>query len=135
MKKIFRIGDQKQCTFIVKDEDVAAFTTGVVHHVYSTFALARDAEWTTRQFVLELKDEDEEGIGTKVSVIHHAPAFTGEEVIITGTITHMEHHEIICSYEAKAGRRLIASGETGQKILKREKFDRLFAHAKHKHRR
>lgn len=134
VKKLFKIGDQKQCSFKVKDEDVAAFTTGVVHHVYSTFALARDAEWTTRQFVIEMKDADEEGIGTKVSVVHHSPAFTGETVIITGTITHMEHHEVICSFEAKVGRRLVASGETGQKILKREKFDRLFAHARKRRR-
>jgi len=119
--------------FIVKDEDVAAFTTGVVHHVYSTFALARDAEWTTRQFVLEMKEIDEEGIGTMVSVTHHSPAFTGEEVIITGMIIRIQHHEIICSYEAKVGRRLVATGETGQKILKKEKFERLFAHAKLKH--
>lgn len=132
MKKLYKIGDQKQCTFIVRDEDVAAFTTGVVHHVYSTFALARDAEWTTRQFVLEMREEDEEGIGTKVSVTHHSPAFTGEEVIITGTIIHLAHHEILCSYEAKVGRRLVATGETGQKILKREKFERLFSHAKQK---
>ena len=117
-------------TFIVKHEDVAAFTTGVVHDVYSTFALARDAEWTTRQFVLEIKGEDEEGIGTMVSVIHHAPAFIGEEVVFTGTIVRIMNHEIICAYEAKVGRRLVASGETGQKILKRSKFEKLFSNAK-----
>ena len=111
---------------------MAAFSTGIVHHVYSTFALARDAEWTTRQFVLEMKDEDEEGIGTMVSVTHHSPAFTGEEVTITGIIIRLQHHEIICRYEAKVGKRLVAIGETGQKILKREKFDRLFHLTKNK---
>ena len=116
----------------MKDEDVAAFTSGVVHHVYSTFALARDAEWTTRQFVLEMRDDDEEGIGSMVSVTHHSAAFTGEEVLITGTIMRIKHHEIICSFEAKVGKRMVATGETGQKILKREKFEQLFNHAKNK---
>jgi fluoroacetyl-CoA thioesterase len=52
MKKIFKTGDIKEYTHIVVKEDVAAFETGLVHPVYSTFALARDAEWTCRQFVL-----------------------------------------------------------------------------------
>lgn len=130
MKSIFKRGDEKQLTFVVSKADVAAFSTGTVHHVYSTFALARDAEWTTRQFVLELRESDEEGIGTMISVVHHSPALIGEEVVITGRIKRISNHEIICSYEAKVGKRLIASGETGQKILKREKFKKLFSSLK-----
>jgi len=132
VKKIFKEGDRKELKFMVKDEDVATFSSGKVHHVYSTFSLARDAEWTTRQFVLEMRDHDEEGIGTMVTVIHHSPALVGEEVTITGTVLRIQNHEIICNYEAKVGRRLIATGETGQKILKKEKFERHFSRLKSK---
>ena len=131
MKKVFKEGDTKQLKFRVKKNDVAEFPTGIVHDVYSTFALARDAEWTTRQFVLEMRDDDEEGIGTMLSVHHHSPALVGEEVTITGTLKKIERHEIICSYEARIGNRLIATGETGQKILKREKFSKLFNSLNH----
>ncbi|MCY7408927.1 MAG: hypothetical protein LH473_01515 [Chitinophagales bacterium] len=127
MKNIFKSGDVKQLTFVVKKSDMPTFPTGTVHEVYSTFALARDAEWTTRQFVLEMRDEDEEGIGTMVSVIHHAAAFVGEEVLITGKIKSIINHELICEYKASVGSRLIATGETGQKILKREKFEKIFS--------
>lgn len=130
MKNIFKPGDVKELRFVVKKSDMPTFPTGTVHEVYSTFALARDAEWTTRQFVLEMRDDDEEGIGTMVSVIHHAAAFLGEEVLITGNVKRIHHHEIICGYEAKVNNRLIASGETGQKILKREKFEKLFSSMK-----
>ena len=130
MKSIFRRGDEKQLAFVVSDADVATFPTGIVHQVYSTFALVRDAEWTTRQFVLEMRENDEEGIGTMVSVVHHSPALIGEEVVITGRIKRISHHEIICNFDAKVGTRLIASGETGQKIMKRVKFEKLFSSIK-----
>jgi predicted thioesterase len=129
VKSLFKPGDQRVLKFTVQPQDVAEFSTGIVHHVYSTFALARDAEWTTRQFVLEMRDHDEEGIGTLVRVEHHSPAFVGEQVTITGTITQLHRHEIICRFEVHAASRLIASGETGQKIFKREKLEKLFLHS------
>jgi fluoroacetyl-CoA thioesterase len=110
----------------VTQEDAARFPTGEVHNVYSTFALARDAEWAGRLFVLEMKETDEEGIGTAVTVSHHSPALIGETVTITSTLGEVKGNEIITPYEAKVGDRLVASGETKQKILKKEKLDRLF---------
>jgi predicted thioesterase len=112
----------------VKPQDVASFHGVVVHNVYATFALARDAEWTTRQFVLEMKDDDEEGIGTHLSIKHRGPAFVGEEITFTGRFLRLTAGELICSFEASVGDRMIATGETGQKILKLEKIKSLFNH-------
>jgi fluoroacetyl-CoA thioesterase len=130
LKHIFKTGDTKQYKKIVQPNETAHFESGEVHPVYSTFALARDAEWACRLFVLEMKESHEEGIGTMVSVMHHSPALTGQEVVITATIKSLERHEIICSYEARVGERLIATGESGQKILTKEKVERLFADLK-----
>lgn len=127
MKSIFKPGDKIQFKKVVEPVDVASFHDMVVHPVYSTFALARDAEWTTRQLVLEMKDADEEGIGTFLTVEHKAPAFIGEEIVFTGIIDSMNEHELICHYEARVGERVIASGKTGQKILKKEKIEKLFS--------
>ena len=77
MRSVFKPGDKKQYSVIVSEKDIAEFETGVVHRFYSTFALSRDAEWTCRQFVLEMKGADEEGIGTFIYVNHHAPALVG----------------------------------------------------------
>lgn len=125
MQHPFQTGDQQRFTRVVREEDCAAFDNDMVHPVYSTFALARDAEWCCRLFVLEMKESDEEGIGTMIRVQHHAPAKLGSSVDFTATITSLQGHEIICSYEARIGQQLIASGETGQKILKKEKLKRL----------
>ncbi|NSL88184.1 thioesterase family protein [Chitinophaga solisilvae] len=127
MRSIFQPGDVKTFGRIVRTEDCAAFDSGQVHPVYATFALARDAEWCCRLFVLEMKEEGEEGIGTQLSVDHVSPALQGSEVVFTATITALQGNEIICRYEARCNNRLIATGTQSQKILKKEKLERLFS--------
>src|SRR6187402_2844103 len=126
MKVVFKPGDQKDYRHVVQPGDVAAFQGEVVHSVCSTFALARDIEWTSRQFVLAMREDDEEGIGTFLSIDHKSPAFVGEEIVFTAYIDQLTGNELICTYEAKVGERLIANGKTGQKILKREKIEKIF---------
>lgn len=125
MKDIFRKGDTLTYTRTVGQEDFARFESGLVHPVCSTFALARDMEWTTRQFVLQLRDEDEEGIGTMVEVRHVSPAFEGDVLEFTGEVESLEGNELICAVRVLCGSRLIATGRTGQKILKRSRIDRM----------
>lgn len=127
MKNIFKSGDMKQTSYWVKKEDVAAFQGEVVHPVCSTFTLAREIEWATRQFVLEMREPHEEGVGTQLTIHHKGPAFIGDEIIVTAKIVSLENHEIVCSFEATVNGRIIATGTTGQKILSREKIGRLFS--------
>ena len=122
----FNIGDTKTFTHKVVDGDAARFESGEVHNVYSTFALSRDAEWSGRLFVLEMKEAGEEGIGTGITVTHHAPALMGQEVVFTATLAEVNKNEVVVDYTAHVGNRLIGSGKTWQKILKKEKLDRLF---------
>lgn len=125
MKSLFHIGVQTSLEFTVGEKDLAEFETGVVHEFYGTFALGRDAEWTCRQFVLEMKGEGEEGIGTFLNIRHQSPALLGETVRITAEIIRLEGNSIDCSFEVKVGERVIATGTQGQKILKLEKLARL----------
>lgn len=127
---MFKAGDKKYFSKQVIAADTATFDSGQVHPVYATFALGRDAEWVCRLFVLDMKEEDEEGIGTFLTVTHHAPALVGAEVQFEATVKSIEKNEIICTYTVHSGERLLASGEQGQKILKKEKVERLFASLK-----
>jgi predicted thioesterase len=126
MKNIFKIGDRKEYRRVIAPEDIASFHGKVVHPVCATFALARDIEWTTRLFVLEICDDDEEGIGTMLTVKHESPAFIGEELLINAWIEEINGHELICSYEARVEERVVATGQTGQKIFKKDRIERLF---------
>ena len=125
MKNLFKINDKKIHFKVVGPSDLASFETGIVHPFCSTFALAREIEWSSRLFVLEMLDEDEEGIGTKLEINHLSPALEGEELEIEAIITSLEQHEIICKIEVTVGKRVIARGITGQKILKKTKLANL----------
>lgn len=127
MLEIFKPGDNKEFRHVVTPADTATFDSGEVHPVYSTFSLARDAEWCCRLFVLEMKEPHEEGIGTMITIHHLSPAKLGDEVLFTATVKSITGNEIICTYEARVGSRLVACGEQGQKILPKEKLERIFA--------
>ncbi len=126
MKNIFKVGDQKVYKKTVEESDQASFHGEVLHAVCSTFALARDFEWSSRLFFLEMKEDDEEGVGTFLSIDHKSPAFVGEELNIVATIEKIERNELICSIKATCGNRLVAIGGTGQKMLKKDKLKSLF---------
>jgi fluoroacetyl-CoA thioesterase len=127
MKFIFKPGDKKVYVKKVNESDLATFHGETLHPVYSTFALGRDFEWSSRLFFLEMKEDDEEGVGTFLSITHHHPVKVGEEVVITATVESVLGNELICMIEAICGTRLIATGKTGQKMLKKERLKNLFA--------
>jgi fluoroacetyl-CoA thioesterase len=122
----FSSGDIRTFVHTVVATDTATFESGQVHPVYATFALARDAEWSGRLFVLEMKEEDEEGIGTALNIIHHSPALVGEQVLFTATMADVNKNEVITDFKATIGDRIVASGRQWQKILKKERLNNLF---------
>lgn len=128
MKNPFRQGDKKIFETTVTDEKLARFDAGLVHPVYSTFALGKDVEWACRLFVLEMKELGEEGVGTFLSIEHKYPAPQGSNVQIVASVEEINGKEIICSYEVFANGYLVASGRQGQKIIDKSRFDHLIQH-------
>jgi len=125
MKNPFQAGDTKEYTTTVTPEKLAEFAEGgLVHPVYSTFAVARDAEWVCRLFVLEMKEEGEEGVGSFITVHHTGPAVLGSTVRLVATLVSVEKNRILCRWEAFSGERLLAHGEQEQRIVNKAKFDK-----------
>lgn len=122
MRSIFEKGDKKEHLYVVKTEDVAAFESGLVHPVCSTFTLAREMEWAGRLFVLDMKEVEEEGIGTSLQIAHLSPAFPGDRLTFTAEYQGTVEGEIRVTIKVKKGDRLIATGNTGQRILPRKKI-------------
>ncbi len=122
-------GDQARFSRKVRAEDLAAFESGLVHPLYSTFAVVRDAEWTCRQFIPALAEPDEEGIGTFISVDHLSPVKEGGLVEFLAVIRNIHDQEVICDFTARCGERIIARGVQVQKILKKDRIARLIAQA------
>lgn len=126
MKQLFKIGDTKVYKKKVVPDDLAIFHGEVLHRVCSTFALARDMEWSSRLFFIELKEDDEEGVGTHLSINHFNPAFVDDELEITATVVELNGNELICDILVMVGNKLIAKGKTGQRMLKKSRLERIF---------
>ncbi|QSE97155.1 thioesterase family protein [Fulvivirga lutea] len=122
-----KIGEKATVEYKVKPTDVPNFDGKDVHPVCSTYVLAREIEWSSRQFVLKYKLDDEEGIGTKLTIEHIGPAKVGELVSITAEAMEIKGNELICNYIAKVSDRIIAKGTTGQKVLKKNVIEKIFS--------
>lgn len=125
MKNSFSPGDIKIYQTRVTKDKLASFDTGLVHPVYSTFALGKDAEWACRLFVLEMKEEGEEGIGSYLSIEHLYPAPEGSEVKIIATLKSVSGNQVECNFEVFSNGFCIAKGKQIQKIINKSKFDLL----------
>lgn len=126
MKLIFKPGSRKVHKRVVTESDLASFSGEALHPVCATFALARDFEFSSRLFFIDMKEENEEGVGTFLSIDHKSPAFVGDEIVFTATVIRIRGNELTCSIEAKVGNRLIATGTTGQKMLTKDKLAKIF---------
>lgn len=125
MKNPFHPGDIKTFETRVTEDKLAGFDSGLVHPVYSTFALGKDVEWACRLFVLEMKESSEEGVGSFLSIEHLYPAPLGSTVQITATLLEVVKNEVVCTYEVFANGQLVATGRQCQKIINKAKFDQL----------
>jgi predicted thioesterase len=75
-----------------------------------------------------MKGDDEEGIGTRLDIVHVSPAFVGQTVRFVACFEEITPKgEILNSFEAFVGDRLIARGLQGQRILPKVKIETLFS--------
>ena len=113
----------------VGTQDAPDFGDGPLHPVISTYSLTREIEWTTRQFAILLKTEDQEGIGTAFSIKHKGPAKIGQTIEIEAKCIFWDGRRLDCSYVVTTNGRMIAEGTTGQAILKKSELEALFRKA------
>lgn len=106
--------------------DLAAFNNELVHEVYSTFALARDMEWSSRLILLEILEEDEEGIGTELQIKHLKPAFLGQKLTFEASVKKYKNKILDCEITVKCGKKIVATGFTQQKILNKKLLSKIF---------
>ncbi|WP_375436693.1 thioesterase family protein [uncultured Hymenobacter sp.] len=117
MHNPFQPGDQQLYSFVVRPQDFAVLHGKLIHPVLSTFALGQALESSSRQFVELMLEKGETGIGTKLTIEHRAPAFEGETVEIQAIFERLKGAELTCHVEAHVGKRLVATGRTGQRIV------------------
>jgi fluoroacetyl-CoA thioesterase len=104
-------------TYCVHPDDLATFRGVTIHYVCSTFALAREFEYAGRLVYESGQQADEQAIGVTVAVEHLAPAFVGTELEIEATPISFSKGVLACKVSAYSAGKLIATGQTTQKVL------------------
>ena len=83
---------------ITIDRDRTIGFMGDEGRVYSTPSMVRDIEYTCHELLNEHLDDDENSVGTHVSVDHIGATVEGDEVEVSVTVTAVEGRAI--SFEA-----------------------------------
>ena len=134
MKRSLKIGDTAQITITVTEDMCPAFDDIVVHRVYSTWSMAHHMELAARKLLKDHLGDDEEGIGSHLSVDHLAPVPVGHTVRIEARAAEIGRSTLVCdmiAYHVRPGEseRIVGRGTQVQRILPRRKLEALIARA------
>lgn len=128
MKPGLEPGREAEVTVTVTQAMVAWFEElGVVHPVYSTWAMVRHMELASRKVILPSLEPDEDAVGYSVSVTHYASTAIGEKVTVRARLLRTEGNRIICQLAAFNEREQIGEGENVQVVLPRDRLLERFA--------
>lgn len=122
MKPKLTIGTKHFIQITVTKEMFAQFEGELVHPVYSTAMMVYHMEWVSRQIILGMLDETEEGMGAEVKVKHLAPAKEGTILTLEATIVALKKNFIITKVLISSEDRVVGEGEVTQVILPKSKI-------------
>jgi predicted thioesterase len=125
MKPGFEPGISREITVVVTEDMCPAFDGVIVHRCYSTWSLVHHMEIAARKVLVDFLEDHEEGVGSHVSVDHHAPCRVGKTVRIRAELTELGHNRVICEVTAHDGDRLIASGKQIQVVMDKQRIERM----------
>ena len=89
--------------------------------VYSTPSMVSDMEYTCRDLIMDHAEEDEDSVGTHVSVDHLAPTLLGMWVDVTATVTAVEGSRISFDVEVRDTIEQIGHGQHIHFMINKEK--------------
>jgi predicted thioesterase len=123
MRAGLKPGAVAQVEVVVTREMVAEFEdVGLVHPVYSTWAMVRHMEQASRKLVLPYLEPEEEAVGYAVSVTHLAPTPVGMRVTVTARLEQIEGNRVVCAVEAHNGLTRIGEGTHVQVVLPKSRL-------------
>src|SRR5436190_1223944 len=118
-------GVQAEVSFVVKEDMRPIFDGIAVHDVCSTWTLVHYMELAGRKVLLEYLEPHEEGVGSRIECDHVGPARIGRTVRVVATVASASDRELVCDMAAYVGDRLIASGQTVQRVFPRAALERI----------
>ena len=133
MKPSLQVGNTAEHTVTVTEEMCPAFDGIVVHRVYSTWSMAHHMEIAARLVLAPHLEEDEEGIGSHLSIDHLGPTPVGHWVRLVAEAVELGPTTLVCDVHAyhvrESGDKLVGRGKQVQRILPKEKLRQLIERA------
>jgi predicted thioesterase len=117
MKPTIQVGTTASLSFCVTSEMQPNFGGKTIHPVCSTWDMAHQFELAARQTLEPHLNEDEQGIGTFLSIDHCAPASLGKTVFVEAIITELDESTVVCAISAKIDSLVCATGKQVQRVL------------------
>ena len=113
---------------ILVDRDRTIGFMGDEGRVYATPWMVRDIEHTARDWLIEHLDEDEDTVGTHVSVDHIAATVEGDSVEVTITVEEINGRAVSMSAHVKDSLEDVGIGKHNRFVVDKSKtFERLEA--------
>ncbi|NLP49904.1 hotdog domain-containing protein [Bacillus sp. RO1] len=125
MKPELTLGTKHSIQITVSNKMFAQFEGELVHPVYSTATMVYHMEWVSRQIILKVLEETEEGMGAEVKVKHLAPATEGTILTLEGTVVGLKKNFIITKVLIFSDDRVVGEGEVTQVILPKSKIKKM----------
>ncbi|MEE3001744.1 MAG: hotdog domain-containing protein [Planctomycetota bacterium] len=129
MQPGLKVGNTAEIEVEVTEDMCPAFDGVVVHRVYSTWSMAHHMELAARKVLSPHLDEQEEGIGSHLSIDHMAPCPVGCTVRVHAEAVELEDTTLVCTVSAWHGEQLLGKGTQVQRVLPKETLARLIERA------
>jgi len=132
MKPLLKVGSEAVVTIDVSEAMCPAFDGVVVHRVCSTWDMAHHMEVAARKVLAPHLDDDEEGIGSHLSIDHVAPAPVGSTISVRAEAVEVDGSTLVCTVEARDANdttAVLATGRQVQRILPRRTIQDIMAQA------
>lgn len=125
MKPGFEPGITREHIVQVTEAMCPAFDGVVVHRCYSTWSAVHHMEIAARKVLVDFLEDDEEGVGSHISVDHIAICRVGKTVRVRAVLTEIDGRRVVCKVEAFEGDRLLAAGTQVQVVMDKRKIKKM----------
>nr|MBC8421754.1 hypothetical protein [bacterium] len=103
----------------VPSEMQPEFKGTMIHPCCSTWDMVPQFEIAARKTLEPHLLEDEQGIGSFISIDHCSPAPVGKTVSVQATIASLNDSSVVCEITATIGEVICATGKQVQRVLPR----------------
>lgn len=124
MREGFDPGIVRELAFEVTEEMCPDFDGVVVHRCCSTWTMVHQMEIAARMVLVDFLDDDEEGIGSHISVDHLSPIAVGRTARVRAELTEVSGNRVVCEVTAYEGDRLLAKGRQVQVVMSKQRLRR-----------